>query len=149
MLVQIQILRSSSNFFMSQTNEHVASAVASHSCTPGILSAMIIAYTLQFEKIIMRFLSIILIISFSLSVSAQKKTLYDSSKIEQRNFSTSSLNVYKNDTDFQYEKEPVEGQTLWDRFWDWVWNKYDDIMSTETGRDTMKAIYWLLGGAAI
>ena len=56
---------------------------------------------------------------------------------------------HKNDKDFQYEKEPVEGQTWWDRFWDWVWNKYDDMMSTESGRTTMKIIYWLLGAAAV
>jgi len=97
----------------------------------------------------MRFLFIILLITFSLLSTAQKKLAYDSSKIEQRNFSSSSLNVYKNDKNFQYEKETIQRETWWDRFWDWFWNKYDDIMSTETGRITMRIIYWILGIAAL
>lgn len=97
----------------------------------------------------MRILFLIIIILFSFALNAQQKFHYDSSNIQQRNFSLSSLQVYKNDKDFQYEKEPVEGKTWWDRFWDWVWNKYDDIMSTAAGRNTMKAIYWLLGAGAV
>lgn len=97
----------------------------------------------------MRFLFIILLITFSLVSAAQKKLVYDSSKIEQRNFSSSSLNVYKNDRDFQYEKETIQRETWWDRFWDWFWNKYEDIMSTERGRTTMRIIYWILGIAAL
>jgi hypothetical protein len=96
-----------------------------------------------------RLLFTVLSLSFCLATTAQKKALYDSSKIEQRTFSSSSLNTYENDKDFQYEKEPAEGQTWWEKFWDWVWNKYDDIMSTDTGRNTMKAIYWLLGAGAV
>ena len=97
----------------------------------------------------MRFIFIIFILSFAVIATAQKNLVYDSSKIEQRNFSSSSLNVYKNDKNFQYEKETIQGETWWDRFWDWFWNKYDDIMSTETGRTTMKIIYWFLGIAAL
>jgi hypothetical protein len=97
----------------------------------------------------MRFLFIIFILSFSFIATAQKKLVYDSSKIEQRNFSSASLNVYKNDKNFQYEKETIQRETWWDRFWDWFWNKYDDIMSTETGRTTMRIIYWLLGLVAL
>ena len=97
----------------------------------------------------MRFIFVIFILSFAVIATAQKNLVYDSSKIEQRNFSSSSLNVYKNDKNFQYEKETIQGETWWDRFWDWFWNKYDDIMSTETGRTTMKIIYWFLGIAAL
>src|SRR4051794_10109769 len=97
----------------------------------------------------MRFLFLIVILSFSFTAIAQKKAAYDSSKIVQRNFSSSSLNVYKNDKDFQYERETMQTETWWDRFWDWFWNKYDNIMSTESGRTTMKIIYWLLGAAAV
>jgi hypothetical protein len=97
----------------------------------------------------MRFLFIIFILSFSFVSIAQKKAAFDSSKIEPRNFSSSSLNIYKNDKDFRYEKETMQTETWWDRFWDWFWNKYDNIMSTESGRMTMKIIYWLLGFAAV
>lgn len=61
----------------------------------------------------------------------------------------SSLDSFKAKRDFQYEKEAVETPSLWDRFWQWFWGKYDEIMQTEAGRTTMKIIYWVLGIAAI
>ncbi|HEY6976091.1 MAG TPA: DUF4129 domain-containing protein, partial [Chitinophagaceae bacterium] len=35
------------------------------------------------------------------------------------------------------------------RFWQWFWNKYNEIISTEAGRVTVQIVYWLLGIAAI
>jgi hypothetical protein len=131
---------------MNQTALHRASPVASHSCAVGILLNQN-----KFETIksFGRFLFIVFFLSFQLFSNAQSTAPYDSSKVQQRNFSSSSLNVYKNDKDFQYEKEPVQRESWWDRFWDWFWNKYEDIMSTQSGRTTMKIIYWLLGIAAV
>src|SRR4051794_3501647 len=98
----------------------------------------------------MRLLLIILVlISFSCAASAQEKFVYDSSSLQVRNFSDSSLEVYKNDRNFQYEKEVIEKPSLWGRFWRWFWNVYDDIMSTKAGQVTIKIIYWVLGLGAI
>lgn len=104
----------------------------------------------------MRFLSIILLSFFSLTVTAQKKVVHDSSKVaydsssvEQRNFSSSSLNAYTKNQDFQYDKEVAQRPSWWDRFWDWFWRKYAELLSTPTGRATMTAIYWILGISAV
>src|SRR6185437_3412984 len=108
----------------------MASPVASHTCTVGTLGSnkkLNCSSCNVIEKSFMRFLFSIIILSFSFASTAQQKILYDSSKIEQRNFSSSSLNIYKKNKDFQYENEPVQKQTWWDRFWDWIWNKYDNI----------------------
>ncbi|HXL55631.1 MAG TPA: DUF4129 domain-containing protein [Chitinophagaceae bacterium] len=98
----------------------------------------------------MRIIFIIIILFFFIPVIAQqKKLVYDSSQVHQRHFTASSLKTYTNDENFQYQKEAVETPSAWDRFWQWFWNKYNEIMSTEAGRATMKIIYWLLGIAAV
>jgi Domain of unknown function (DUF4129) len=98
----------------------------------------------------MRFIFIIILLYFFNAVTAQKEKLaFDSSLVQQRHFSESSIKAYTNDEDFQYEKEAVETPSAWDRFWQWFWNKYNEIISTEAGRTTMQIIYWLLGIAAV
>ena len=98
----------------------------------------------------MRIIFIIIILFFFNAVTAQKeKLMYDSSQVQQRHFTSSSLKAYRSNEDFQYEKETVETPSAWDRFWQWFWNKYNEMMSTEAGRTTMKIIYWLLGIAAV
>lgn len=93
----------------------------------------------------MRFSLIILLSFFSLSVFAQEKPIYDSSQVEQRNFSASSLSAYSKNPDFQYEKESIKKPSWWDRFWEWFWHLIDEIMSTPAGRITMQVLYWALG----
>ncbi len=97
----------------------------------------------------MRFVFIYLLLFFCLFVSARQKVSYDSADVQQRSITSSSLDKYKNDKDFQYEKEQVELPSLWDRFWMWFWSKYDDIMGTAAGRATMNFIYWLAGLGAV
>src|SRR4051812_35179343 len=98
----------------------------------------------------MRIIFTIIILFFFNTVTAQKeKLLYDSFHVQERHFTVSSINTYSSNKDFQYEKETVETPSAWDRFWQWFWNKYDEMMSTESGKATMKIIYWLLGIAAV
>src|SRR5438045_6872331 len=98
----------------------------------------------------MRFIFIIILLFFFRIVTAQKeKLVYDSSEVQQRHFTESSIKDYTNDQDFQYEKETVKTPSAWDRFWQWFWNKYNEMISTEAGRTTMQIIYWLLGIAAV
>src|SRR3954471_16941147 len=98
----------------------------------------------------MRFIFIIILLFFLKIVTAQKEKLaYDSSVVQQRHFTASSIKTYTNDEDFQYEKEEVETPSAWDRFWQWFWDKYNETISTEAGRTTMQIIYWLLGIAAV
>ncbi|MEP7318149.1 MAG: DUF4129 domain-containing protein [Panacibacter sp.] len=97
----------------------------------------------------MRFIFIIATFFFSFTILAQQKAVYDSMPVRQRSFSKSSLDTYSKNRDFQYEKETIEQPSLWDRFWMWVWNIYDSIMSTEGGRAAMKIFYWALALGAI
>jgi hypothetical protein len=93
----------------------------------------------------MRLLFIVSFLIFTSTVFAQDKPAYDSGAVELRSFDNASFDKYKNDSDFQYEKELVQIPSLWDRFWIWVWKKYEEIMSTDAGRFTMNAIFWIIG----
>jgi hypothetical protein len=98
----------------------------------------------------MRFIFIIIILCFFKTITAQKvKFTYDSSQVQQRHFTGSSIKAYTNDEDFQYEKETVKTPSAWDRFWQWFWNKYNEMIGTEAGKTTVQIIYWLLGVAAV
>lgn len=97
----------------------------------------------------MRLILLILLIFFSLAVSAKQKPAHDSAAVDPRTFNVSSIDSFKALKDFQYENEPIEQQSLWDRFWLWFWHMYDQIMSTESGRTTMNIIYILLALSAV
>jgi hypothetical protein len=87
---------------------------------------------------------------FAGSVSyAQPTVAYDSTPVNVRKFNEASINDYKKQQQFQYDKTGEPVQSLWDRFWRWFWNKVDDIWSNSVGRNTVKIIFVLLGVAAI
>lgn len=89
---------------------------------------------------------ILFICGLFLSVaSLAGKPAYDSSVVQQRSFDSLSLRSYSHNKDFQYEQETIQQRSWWEKFWDWFWSQYDNIISTEGGRITMKVIYWLLG----
>ncbi len=76
---------------------------------------------------------------------AGKKAAYDSSYIQQRNFSSSSIKTFQNNKEFQYDKMQEPPKSLWDRLWDWVWQKWDEIMSTQAGQNTMNILLIVFG----
>ncbi|HNP23306.1 MAG TPA: DUF4129 domain-containing protein [Panacibacter sp.] len=97
----------------------------------------------------MRFTLLILLSFFSFAAVAKQKPAFDSAAVNLRSFNINAIDSFKVQRDFQYQAEPVEQQSLWDRFWNWIWDLYDEIMSTESGRTTMNIIYILLALFAI
>lgn len=97
----------------------------------------------------MRLLLLIFFFSFTLSNSAQNRYSFDSSAVNARNFNEVSVNAYKNEKQFQYDKigEPV--LSLWDRFWMWFWDMVNQILSTPAGKTTFKTVLIILGIAAV
>jgi len=98
----------------------------------------------------MKYLFLLVFILFNgLLLHAQKHVQLDSSKVEERAFNQDDLQNFKSDRDFQYMqlREPVK--SLWERFWQWVWWKVDELMSTKRGRTTAWSILIVLGSAAI
>jgi hypothetical protein len=80
---------------------------------------------------------IILLCQFS---SAQEQVVFDTSSVPVRLFPVSAINKYKANPDFQYNITIEPAKSLWDRFWDWFWGKVGNILETEAGQNTFKAI---------
>ncbi len=88
--------------------------------------------------------------SASFPIEEKSTVRYDSSKIQLRNFDESALNEIREDGDFDYmEVKQVETYSLWDRFWNWIWEWYDRIFSDSTYSTTFKTIMYILCGAII
>jgi hypothetical protein len=73
----------------------------------------------------------------------------DSATTDVRTFSDASLDKYKTGKQFQYEKSFEPPKSLWTRFWNWVWSKIGDILSTKGGAATFKTILILLAIAVL
>ncbi len=98
----------------------------------------------------MRFLFVLIFFFYTtLASKGQSRLTFDSSNISIRSFNDSSINAFKKDKQFQYDKigEPV--LSLWDRFWMWFWDWVDRILSTPGGAITFKTILIILGVAAL
>jgi len=81
--------------------------------------------------------------------TAQQNIRSDSTSINARIISQSSLDAYRHKRDFQYDVYVSSQPSLWERFWIWVWEKYYEIVSTAAGRITMNIIYIVFAAAVI
>jgi hypothetical protein len=80
---------------------------------------------------------------------AQKRVVTDTSQLDVRSFDEKQLQEYKNDSEFQYDQLREPPKSLWKRFWSWVWQQVEDILSTRSGRTTVWTILIVLGAAVI
>jgi hypothetical protein len=84
-----------------------------------------------------------------LLLHAQPLVKKDSSNISARSFNAATIERFKVDKDFQYNKYKEPVKSIWERFWDWVWFKINQIMSTKSGRRSVYTILIILSVAAL
>lgn len=89
-------------------------------------------------------LFLFLVINYT-CLPAQAILKKDSAYVELRSFSNIELEELKKNRDFQYNRSHEPPQSLWDKFWNWVWWKIREILSTEGGRTTVWSILIILG----
>jgi uncharacterized membrane protein len=76
--------------------------------------------------------------------TAQTELRYDSSRTASRSFNPATLKAWSADKDFQYNRKMEPPKSIWTRFWDWVWGKIGEILSTEKGATAFKTVLILL-----
>jgi hypothetical protein len=79
----------------------------------------------------------------------QTQVKRDTAFVEERSFSTSDINSIKQDKDFQYDRFKEPPESLWDRFWGWVWFKIKELLSTKAGRTSVWTVFILFGVCVI
>ena len=96
-----------------------------------------------------KFLLFLLLSCLSWLLQAQPVVTADSGNVVVRSFNPASIEKFKEDEDFQYNrhKEPVK--SLWDRFWDWFWFKVNQILQTKSGRTTVYTVLIVVAVAAL
>jgi hypothetical protein len=97
----------------------------------------------------MRLLLLLILSFFTLQVAAQETVYYDSSDVAERGFSSASMDKFKKDPAFQYDRIKEPPVSLWDRFWSWFWYEVNQLLSTPGGRTTFWSLSILLGIVAI
>lgn len=93
-----------------------------------------------------------LIICFLVSLLpavAQRNAGYDSSAVEVRSADAATINDYKKQKQFQYDRQGRVVLSPWDRFWIWFWATVDKILSSPAGRNTVNVVLVLLGIAVV
>jgi hypothetical protein len=95
------------------------------------------------------FLLIIALLFLQQTSFAQDALVYDSSQVQVRMLNAEKMNAYKADRDFQYERYTEPPKSLWDRFWDWFWNKINQLLSTRGGSAAFQTILIVLAVAIL
>lgn len=74
----------------------------------------------------------------------------DSSNVQVRSFDQQLLDEFRNDPDYQYEKEPPpENSSLWDEFLNWMGELLKRIFFEEKSNSWMQILIYGLAGLAI
>lgn len=96
-----------------------------------------------------RWLPFFLMAISSTCLFSQTNLKRDTAYIASRSFNANALKEFKSNKDFQYDtyREPV--QSLWQKFWSWVWWKVGQLLSTKEGITTAWVVLIILSIAVI
>jgi hypothetical protein len=73
----------------------------------------------------------------------------DSSKINIRHFNAAALNDYRQQHDFKYETNSIEGISPWDQFWKWFWYYLDNLLTGSVTGNIINLLLLILGVGAL
>lgn len=70
--------------------------------------------------------------------AGKAQSVQDTVPVTVRNIPAEKIKQYRSDPAFQYEPVNESAPDYWDRFWNWVWGKIDDMFSTPRGARAVK-----------
>ena len=74
----------------------------------------------------------------------------DYGKVTIRKFEEEQINEYRTQKEFNYRLQKPAEMSLWDRFWNWVWEQYYRAMENKGFRVGFKVFLWILAiGVAV
>jgi hypothetical protein len=73
-------------------------------------------------------LLVIFLLIFFVSGIAQQPLLKDSSTVSTRMFSEKAIKTYQADKNFGYDSVLEPPKSLWERFWEWVYNQWGKLL---------------------
>lgn len=88
----------------------------------------------------MRYIGLILLLTLGCSLFARDFVKTDTSAVVVRSMDGRKLETLKVDKDFRYEQTIESENSIWERFWNWLWYKIDQALSTKGGRITIWSV---------
>ena len=73
----------------------------------------------------------------------QEVLQYDSSSVQLRSLPDSTIKAYRSNEEFNYSIQRSEGESIWDRFWYWVFRKIADIQSNKFWAKFFEVFLWI------
>ena len=92
-------------------------------------------------KTFILFISILFLHTFT--TKAQQKIFTDSSQLTVRKISPATIDSYRADKSFQYNRDRAKQQSFLQRLWNWFWDKYYELLGREGGNNLLKLLMWL------
>lgn len=80
---------------------------------------------------------------------SQEQIANDSSAVKVRHFSSATITGYKADPTFQYDRIIEPPKSVWDRFWEWFWQKVAQTIGSKQGGRIFNIILILLAAAIL
>ncbi|HEX8356936.1 MAG TPA: hypothetical protein VF610_05985 [Segetibacter sp.] len=112
---------------------------------------MSLKFTKKFKikYFLLRLLILLAFFPANCKVFAQTKVPLDTSAITVRNLDEKAIQKFKVDKDFQYSQSVEPPESLWNKFWKWIWARLTGLLSTKQGRVTAWSLLILFAGSAI
>lgn len=67
----------------------------------------------------------------------------DRGKLQQRKFDAERLRSYRNNQDFRYDEGIVEVNSLWERFWSWIWRLISNMLQSAAGKGSLELLKYV------
>jgi uncharacterized membrane protein len=89
------------------------------------------------------FIIISFFLIFSKGIAAQLRPAFDSSAVTVRTISKDTINKYRSQDAFQYSTiDKAKSKSFFERLWDWLWEKYYELMGEDAGNTLLKILLW-------
>lgn len=91
----------------------------------------------------------IIVVLNSLNIYSKQMPAIDSTVIQVREIPENVIQAYKKNPVYDYEKVIPKDKSFFERVVEWIWSKYDELMSMKYGRLTRNIIFMVIGLSTI
>lgn len=75
--------------------------------------------------------------------NAKQELHYDSAQLNVRTFDSTKIASYRTNKDFQYNQDRAVTKSIFERMWEWFWEKYYDLLGKEGGGRLLNILTWI------
>lgn len=81
--------------------------------------------------------------AFNTAIKTGNVVQYDSETVSLKKIPPTELTTLHNDSDYDYAISKEEPKSLWDRFWEWLWNQIGELFNGKSTSITIRIIRYV------